>query len=89
MLSGRIGVTFVYAFTVRKYYFRGQWSATPKNGGWSKRTLGWTVLKSGGSTLEVGTYLQEAVPPGTRIRLTHFYNIICQVVPALHPIIEG
>ena len=44
--------------------FRGQWSATLKNRGRSKKTQGWTALKSGGSSLAVGSYLlKEAVPP--------------------------
>ena len=47
MLYGKIGVTFVYNFALRK--FRGQWSATPK--------------KNGGGSLAVGSYLKESVPP--------------------------
>ena len=35
MLYGQKGVTIVYNFTLRKFDFRGQWSATPQNRGWS------------------------------------------------------
>ena len=38
MLCGRIGVTFVYNLVVRKYDFRGCWSANPKTRGWLKKT---------------------------------------------------
>ena len=31
MLYGIIGVLFVYNFALRKFDFRGRWSATPKN----------------------------------------------------------
>ena len=64
MFYGRIGVSFVYDFALRKYDHRGQWSATPKNTGWSKKTLGQTALKSRGSSLGVGGCLQRAPTPG-------------------------
>ena len=38
---------------------RGQWSATLKNRGRSKKTQKLTALKSGGNSLPVGTYLQS------------------------------
>ena len=44
---------FVYNFALRKFDFRGRWSATPKNRGRSKKTQGWTGLKSGGCSLVV------------------------------------
>ena len=33
MLYRKIRVTVVYNFILKKYHFRGWWSATPKNGG--------------------------------------------------------
>ena len=57
MFQGEIGVTFIYNFVLRKFDFRGQWSATPKNRGQSKQTLGQTALKSGGGSLAVVSYL--------------------------------
>ena len=44
---------------LRKFDFRGRWSVSPKNRGRSKKTQGWTGLKSGGSSLAVSTYLQR------------------------------
>ena len=63
MLYGRIGVPFVCDFTLRNYDFRGQWPATPKNRGRSK--------KRGGS-LAVGSHLQRGnafPPPGAAHQL--------------------
>ena len=78
MLYGIIGVPFVYNFALRKFDFRGRWSATPKNRGRSKKTQGWIGLKSGGGSLAVGTYLQRGSapsppPPGGRTHqcITH------------------
>ena len=56
-LCGINGVPFVYNFALRNFDFRGQWSVTPKNRGQSKKTQGWTVLKNGGVSLAVGSYL--------------------------------
>ena len=50
MLYGKIGVTIVYNFALRKFDIRGRWSATPKNRGRSKKTRGRTVLKNGGGS---------------------------------------
>ena len=63
---------FVYNLELRKFDFRGQWSATPKNRGRSKKTQGWTGLESEGGSLAVGTYLQRgsAPPPGPVRRKT-------------------
>ena len=55
MLYGKIGVTFVYNFGLRSFYFRGQWSATLQNRGQSKKTQGQTALKNGGGSLAVGS----------------------------------
>ena len=54
-------VTFVYNFVLRKFGFRGQFSAPSKNRGRSKKTHGW------------GSYLQRgsAPPPGPK-----FENVI-------------
>ena len=63
MPCGRIGVTFVYNFALRKFDFRGRWSATPKNRGLSKKTQGRRALKNGGGSLAVGSYLQRSSAP--------------------------
>ena len=64
MLYGKIGVTFVYNFALRKFDFREPWSATSKNRGRSKKTQGLTALKNGGSSLAVSSYLQRgSLPP--------------------------
>ena len=55
--------SLLYSFALRKYDFRGQWSATLKNRGRSKKTQELTALKSGGSSLPVGTYLQRGSAP--------------------------
>ena len=63
MLYGKIGVTIVYNFALRKFDFRGWWSATPKIGGRSKKTQGKTALKTEAVVWQwVGTF-KEAVPP--------------------------
>ena len=41
----------------------GGWSATLTNRGWLKKTQGWTALKSRGSSLAVGIYLQRGSAP--------------------------
>ena len=61
MLYGKIGATFIYNFAMRKFDFRGRWSATPKNKGWSKKSQGRTALKSG-AVVGITTF-KEAVPP--------------------------
>ena len=54
MFYGKLLVTFVYNFALRKFGYRGQWCATPKkNRGRSKKTLEWTALKSRGGSLAV------------------------------------
>ena len=58
-----IGIPFVCNFALRKFYFRGRWSATPKNRGRLKKTHGLTALKSGGSSLAVGSYFQRGSDP--------------------------
>ena len=63
MLYGKIGVTIVYNFALRKFDFRGRWSATPQNRGRSKKTQGRTVLKNGGGSLAVSTHLQRGSAP--------------------------
>ena len=57
------GVPFVYNSALRKFDFRGRWSVSPKNSGPSKKTEDQTGLKSGGSSLVVGTYLQSGSAP--------------------------
>ena len=54
MLCATNGVTFVYNFALRKFDFRGQWSATPKNRGRSKTTQGPRALENGSGSLAVG-----------------------------------
>ena len=65
----KIVVTFVYNFALGKFDFRGQWSATPKNRGRSKKMQGRRALKTGGASLAVGSYLQRgsAPPPGADV----------------------
>ena len=65
---GGIGVTSVYNVGLRKYNFRGQWSAPLRNRWWSKKTERLTVLKSGVGSLAVGSYFQRgsAPPPPPR-----------------------
>ena len=63
MLYGKIGVTILYNFALRKFYFRGQRSATPKNRGRSKKTQERTALKNWGGSLAVGSYLQRGSDP--------------------------
>ena len=41
-----------------KHDFRGWWSATPTNRGRPQKTQGGAVLKSGDSSLAIGSYLQ-------------------------------
>ena len=53
----------VYNFALRKFDFRGQWSATTKNRGGSKKTEGQRALKNGGCSLAVGSYLQTGSAP--------------------------
>ena len=56
MLYGKIGVTIVYNFALRKFEyfdFRGRWSATPQKRVRSKKTQGMTTLKNGGGSLAV------------------------------------
>ena len=53
----KIGVTFVHNFTLINFYFRGRWSATPKNKGRSKKTQGRRALKNGVGSLALGSYL--------------------------------
>ena len=40
-----LGVSFVYNFALRKFDFRGRWSATPKHRRRSKKTQGWKALQ--------------------------------------------
>ena len=56
MLYGMIGVPFSYNSALRKFDFRGRWSATPKNQGRSKKT-GTVVWQHSVATFK------EAVPP--------------------------
>ena len=61
MLDEIIRVPLVYNYALRKFDFRGQWSATPKNRGQSRVDR----LKSGDGSLAVGTNLQRgSAPPG-------------------------
>ena len=53
----------MYDFALRKYDFRGRWSATPKNRGRSKKNPGRTALKSRGGILAVGGNLQRGSAP--------------------------
>ena len=66
MEYGVIGILLGYNFVLRKYGFRGRWSATPKNRELSEKTQGWTGLKSGSGSLAVGTYLQRGSAPFPR-----------------------
>ena len=63
MLYGRIRVTIVYSFELKKFDFRGWWSATPKYRGWSKKSYGPTTLKNRGGSLAVGSYFQRGSTP--------------------------
>ena len=67
---------FIYNFALRKFDFRGWWSATPKNRGWSKKTQVWTGLKNGGGSLAVGTYLQRGSAPPPPTPLNHNLGIM-------------
>ena len=55
---------FLYNSALRKFYFRGLWSVSPKNRGQSKKTEGWTGLKKMWAVVWqwVPTF-KEAVPP--------------------------
>ena len=66
MLCGKNWFPFAYNFALRKFNFRGQWSATYKNRGRSKKTQGRTDLKRRGGSLPVGTYLQGGSAPEGR-----------------------
>ena len=46
-------------FVMRKYDFRGGWSENPQN----RKTKRQTVLKSRGSTLTMGSYIQTGSAP--------------------------
>ena len=46
-----------------KEILRGGGLQPPKIGGWSKKTQGWTALKSGGGSLTVESYLQTGSAP--------------------------
>ena len=64
MHCGKIGVSFVYKFALKKFDFRGRWSATAKNRGRSKKTEGQRALSNRGVTLAVGSYFQrDSAPP--------------------------
>ena len=53
----------MYTYALRKYDFRGWWSATLQNREWSKKTKGRTALKNGGVSLAVGSCLQRKQYP--------------------------
>ena len=75
MLYEISGVSFVCNFAFRRFDFRGRWSATPQNRGWSKKTQGWTGLKGSGGSLAVGTYLQRgSAPPGSHLTQPSSYG---------------
>ena len=63
MLYGKIGVTILYNFALRKVYFRGRLSASPKNRGRSKKTQERTALKNWGGSLAMGSYIQRGSDP--------------------------
>ena len=62
-LESLLYITCTLSFPLRKYDFRGQLFAAPKNRGQSKRTQGRTVLKNEGGSLAVGSYLQRGSAP--------------------------
>ena len=66
MLYGKIGVTILYNFALRKFDFRGRQSATPNNREWSEKTQERTALKNGGDSLAVSSYLQKSSAPPPR-----------------------
>ena len=65
--EGREGGRSTSFLAPNKFGFRGRWSATAKNRGWSpgwsKKTQGRTALKNGGASLAVGSYLQRGSAP--------------------------
>ena len=63
MLYGMIRVPFVYNSALRKCDFRGGWFVSPKNRGRTKKTQGWTGLKSGAVVWQWVPTFKEAVPP--------------------------
>ena len=63
MPCGKIRVTFVHNFTLKKFDFRGWWLATAKHRRWSMKTQGQRALKNGGGSLAIGSYLQRGSAP--------------------------
>ena len=93
MFYGTIGVTFENNFALRKLNFRGRWSATLKNRGWSKKIQGRTSLKSGGSSSAVGSSRDEqSVGFAKNLKIEHggllpFYES-CYISTTKHPILK-
>ena len=73
---------FCKLFLLRKYDFRRRWSATPKNRGQSKKTEEGITLKSRGSSLSFGSYLQRGSAPPP-------LPTSCQDSPQPHPLEWG
>ena len=77
MLYGMIGVPCLYNFALRKFDFRGLWSVTPKNRGWSnitQRQIG---------SLAVGTYHERGSAP----RMLYATTVFCLLLAIYHIIL--
>ena len=63
MVYGRIGLTFVYSSALKKYDFRGQWSATLKNRGGQRKLKFGQPWKAGAVVWQLVATFKEAVTP--------------------------